>query len=145
MIANFLYSDDLRVVLDSTPVLIIKAITGQIKWASMMAERVFNIQVKGFMEGKLIEEFMPERFRVNHILFRAKFAKNPTIRAGTLNERFCIFALQPDGTEFPVEVVLVPIMLANELNVICTIFDMRITAKVVREGIVDKAESKIIH
>lgn len=130
MIANFLYSDDLRVVIDSTPVVIVKAASGLIRWASPMTERVFNIQVKGFMEGKIIEEFMPERFRVGHAAYRLEYLKNPTVRAGTINERFCIFGLQPDGIEFPIEVVLVPVMLANELNVICTIFDMRITASV---------------
>ncbi len=56
------------------------------------------------LEGKKVEQLIPNRFQHNHAQYREKYTESPVKRA--MGKNLTLFAKRKDGSEFPVEVSL---------------------------------------
>lgn len=72
--------------------------------------------------GAVVELLIPSRFHDTHPELRLEFLKNPAARpvgAGRV-----LFGRRKNGSEFPVDVGLIPLESANGMEVACTIIDL---------------------
>jgi PAS domain S-box-containing protein len=76
---------------------------GEIVLANRQAEDLFGFE-RGRLLGETIEALIPERFRLPHEGHRESYFETPRTRAMGVGAE--LFALNRDGTEFPVEVSL---------------------------------------
>lgn len=75
------------------------------------------------LEGKEIEQLVPERFRGGHVAHRAQIAAAPKFRrmgASPLAQ----FALRKDGKEFPVEIMIAPLDADEGVFTLCAVRDI---------------------
>src|SRR5438045_425988 len=77
--------------------------SGGIAIANPVAEQLFGYE-QNEMNGKLMEELLPERFRKGHVGFRGAFNADPRPRRMGFGRD--LVALRKDGVEFPVEISL---------------------------------------
>ncbi len=56
--------------------------------------------------GKPLEQLLPERFRMKHVSYRMKYMANPNAKPMALT--LDLYAQRKDGSEFPVDISLVP-------------------------------------
>ena len=76
---------------------------GAIVFANAFAERMFGY-APGELDGRLIEELLPEKERAPHPAHRARYATDPTTRPmGAARQ---LRGRRQDGSEFPVEITL---------------------------------------
>ncbi len=81
--------------------------SGHILLANRQVEKLFGYSREQIV-GQSIEVLLPPRFRGGHVAKRTQYFDNPQIRAmGSGRE---LFAQRADGTEFPVEVSLSPML-----------------------------------
>lgn len=80
--------------------------TGTIDYATVRAAELFGFDLPSDMEGLLVEELIPERFREKHRQHRAHFLGNGTRRRAMGEVAMQLVGLHRDGTEFPVEIEL---------------------------------------
>jgi len=82
---------------------------------------------EGELEGKKIEDLIPNRFREKHHGYRDEFNAHPHARSmgGGMN----LFARKKDGSEFPVEVSLSPYKNSKGDYVIAFVIDISIRKK----------------
>ena len=77
--------------------------TGEIAIANPVTEQLFGYEKDG-LNGTVMENLLPERYRKGHVNFRRAFNTDPHPRrmgfGGDLT------TLRKDGTEFPVEISL---------------------------------------
>jgi PAS domain S-box-containing protein len=95
------------------------------------AGRIVNVnsQVQGLfgytsseLEGKPLEALLPERFRTVHFLHREQYTTSPRTRPmGTGLE---LYGRRKDGSEFPVDISLSPLLFDGTLHVLSAIRDM---------------------
>jgi PAS domain S-box-containing protein len=72
--------------------------------------------------GQKIEALVPERYRQQHGGHRDSFAQNPKVRR--MGAGLELFGRRRDGTEFPVEISLSPVSIANRTLVLSAIRDI---------------------
>jgi PAS domain S-box-containing protein len=85
--------------------------------------------------GKSIEILVPERYRRAHPVFRDTFMMSPIARP--MGKGRDLFARKKDGTEFPVEIGLNPVMTKNGFVVLSTLVDIterKLAERLLREG-----------
>src|SRR5581483_7644607 len=73
---------------------------GKIAIANPVAEQLFGYD-QNELNGKMMEELLPERFRRGHVRFRGAFNADPQPRKMGFGRD--LVALRKDGKEFPVE------------------------------------------
>ncbi len=81
--------------------------TGRIVMATSQAEKLFGYP-PGELHGQPIEVLLPGRFRRGHVGYRNSYAERPRTRP--MGAGMELFALRRDGTEFPVEISLSPLV-----------------------------------
>ena len=98
----------------------------------------FNAQVIemfGFerteLEGRLIENFLPGRFRSRHVQYRDAYQKSPRIRS--MGADLELFGKRKNGDEFPVDVTLGPVNIEDEWLVICAVRDITMQKRIQAE------------
>lgn len=91
---------------------------GRIAMANSMALEMFNYPESLFL-GRLVEEFMPERFRERHVAYRNKFFENPQRRAMGGNTE--LYMLTRNGIEIRVDLGLAPLRIEEGTFVSITI------------------------
>lgn len=98
--------------------------TGDIVYASPHAERMFGVEMTGWMVGKSVEEFIPvdKELRDKHVEHRKAFARLPRTRM--MGAGMQIWGRKLDGTNFPVEISLIPAVLSGMETVTAVIYDM---------------------
>ncbi len=69
-----------------------------------------------------LESLLPARFRALHVAHRQHYAKSPRTRP--MGQGLQLVALRKDGTEFPVDISLRPVLLDGVLHVIGAIRDV---------------------
>jgi PAS domain S-box-containing protein len=78
---------------------------GVIRGANPRAAELFGYS-QSELNGKRIEDLVPERFRTGHPRHRENYEVHP--RARQMGAGLNLFALRKDGTEFPVDIMLKP-------------------------------------
>src|SRR5262249_43759507 len=111
-----------RLVVESAPsgMLMINR-EGRIILVNAQTEKMFGYG-PGELLGQPVELLVPDRFRGGHPARRAGFFADPTARAmGGGRE---LYGRRRDGGEFPVEIGLTPITMAEDLYVLSAIVDI---------------------
>ena len=94
---------------------------GKIVISNPVAEQIFGYEKNG-LNGLMMENLLPERYRGNHINFRKGFNNNPSPRRMGMGRD--LMALRQDGREFPVEISLSFTRYQNKLLVMAFISDI---------------------
>jgi PAS domain S-box-containing protein len=111
-----------RVVLESAPsALLMVDPIGRIEYVNQRAAETFGYRVEE-LQGKSIDQLVPERVRGAHLYHRAAFAAAPTSRA--MGARRDLAGRRRDGSEFPIEVALAPIPGERGDRVIAAVVDI---------------------
>src|SRR5262249_41927742 len=111
-----------RLVVESAPsgMLMVNR-EGRILLVNAQTEKMFGYDRREVL-GPPVELLMPDRFRGDHPAYRAGFFANATSRAMGGGRELC--GRRQDGSEFPVEIGLTPIMMAEGLFVLSAIVDI---------------------
>ncbi|MBX3027845.1 PAS domain S-box protein [bacterium] len=111
-----------RQLLDSAPdAMVVVDAAGRIVLVNAQVERIFGHAGEA-MIGESVEMLIPERLRQRHLLHRSGYAADPRFRA--MGAGLELFGLRRDGSEFPVEVSLSPIVTADGVLVASAIRDV---------------------
>jgi PAS domain S-box-containing protein len=94
---------------------------GKIVLVNAQIEKSFRYQ-RAELVGQPIERLVPERFHAHHSAYRDSFISNPAARP--MGAGRDLFGLRKDGTEFPVEIGLNPIVTEHGVMVLGTIVDI---------------------
>lgn len=114
------------IVANMAPVAVMIANTsGIIIHANALAESMFGYK-SGEVQGKPIEDFIPERFRNKHQTHRNEYQESPSIRP--IGSHYNLKGLKKNGMEIRVDISLNPLFENNTLYIACSILD--ITEKV---------------
>jgi PAS domain S-box-containing protein len=114
--------DRFGALLESTPDgIVIANSTGHIVVTNTQAERLFGYG-PGELRARPIEDLLPERFRTAHKGHRSHYFSQPRTRA--MGEGLALFGLRKDGSEFPVEISLSPLLSEETPAVISAIRDV---------------------
>ncbi len=94
---------------------------GRIAYINNQTEKLFRYD-RTELVGQSIEILIPERFRKNHPNFRDMFFASPSVRE--MGAGRDLFGIRKDGTEFPVEIGLNPLITADGTLVLASIIDI---------------------
>jgi PAS domain S-box-containing protein len=95
--------------------------SGRISSVNQRAVDMFGHRRSALL-GALVETLLPERFRSRHVGHRAKFMSNPHPRA--MGTGLDLFGIRADGTEFPVDVQIGPIIVGDKRLGMATVRDL---------------------
>lgn len=124
-------STELRHLLDISPdALFIVDRDGTIVMANAQAAALFGYRREEVHEQGL-EMFLPERLRDMHVAHREQYFTAPRTRA--MGAELQLWGLHQDGTEFPVDISLRPVLLGDELLTVGAIRDMSLQRHAERE------------
>jgi PAS domain S-box-containing protein len=137
---ELLSAELIRSALDSAPdAMVIIASTGVVIFANYQVTSLFGYETAEVV-GRKVEILLPERFRERHIGHRTAYIR--TGRARPMGIGLDLFALRADGTEFPVEISLSPILDGEQNLVAATIRDVSDRVRVNRELTGARAEAE---
>jgi PAS domain S-box-containing protein len=112
-------------IMESLAVVVADMDTGQIIFASKPAEEMFGFKVRGEMVGHRVEELMPARLRADHPSHRRKYSNDPHVRQMG-DSQMKLIGLRTDGTEFPIEIMLIPVAMEGKRCAIGVILDVSV-------------------
>lgn len=95
--------------------------SGVIEMVNSQAETIFGYD-RSELLGKSIDMLLPARFRGAHPHHRASYFSDPSPRA--MGSGRDLYGLRKDGSEFPVEIGLNPIMTSTGLKILSAIVDI---------------------
>ena len=96
---------------------------GVISFVNQQTKELFGYEQDELI-GLKIETLLPERFQHRHVDHRKDYSTNQSIRQMGLG--LDLFACRKDGTEFPCEVGLSPLITADGDYVVCVLQDISI-------------------
>jgi len=94
---------------------------GIILRANQRTETMFG-HARPDLIGQPVEVLLPERFRSNHPRHRSTYAAQPHTRP--MGAGLDLYGLRKDGTEFPVDIMLSPVELAEQTLVLAVVRDI---------------------
>lgn len=111
-----------QLIVESAPnAMILVNKEGKIAFANSYTEKLFGFN-RSELIGQSIEIIIPERYRARHPGFRNTFFHLPQARSMGAGRE--LFALRKDGTEFPVEIGLNPLVTVEGTLVLAAIIDI---------------------
>ncbi len=115
-------SDGFRQIFDTAPdAMVIVDAEGAIVLVNQQVERLFGFAREELL-GQKIEVLVPRRYRDRHTRDRAKFTSAPSSRA--MGSGLELYGMHRDGREFPVEISLSPVSVAQGKVVAASIRDV---------------------
>jgi len=116
---------------------------GRIAYVNRQCETLFGYSAPELI-GMPVEILIPERFKGGHVAQRTDYSKLPSLRRMGVGRE--LTALRRDGTEFPVEIGLNPMVLADGSWILATIIDItkRQQAETRFRQVVDSAPNAMI-
>jgi PAS domain S-box-containing protein len=111
---------------------------GRILFLNTQTERLFGYPAKDLI-GKSIELLMPERFRARHAAQRSRYAAAPSFRP--MGAGLELSGLRQDGTEFPVEISLSPLLVDSQTVFASAIRDVSDRKRI--EGLLQRANQEL--
>lgn len=122
--------DRFRVIVETAPTgIVIADERGRIAEVNAQALQMFGYE-HGELIGEAIETLLPERLRSSHQVHRSGYTKEPRMRPMGVGME--LLARRKDGTEFPAEISLGPLVTKEGVLVSSTIVD--ITGRKKMEG-----------
>ncbi|HEU5376473.1 MAG TPA: ATP-binding protein [Ktedonobacteraceae bacterium] len=113
---------DLLIWLDIAPdALVLVDRAGCIARVNSQAEALFGY-THSELEGQTLEVLLPERFRAVHLLHREHFAASPRTRP--MGASLELYGKRKDGSEFPTDISLRPLLFDGKLYVLGAIRDL---------------------
>ena len=111
-----------HLIVESTPnaVLLVNQ-EGKIGYVNRQCELLFGYDATELI-GQTVETLVPERFRPDHQAYRTGFIQAPALRA--MGAGRDLYARRKDGSEFPVEIGLNPLVLVDGTWVLATVVDI---------------------
>lgn len=94
---------------------------GRIAYLNSQSEELFGYK-RAELIGREVELLIPKRYHQNHSGFRNMFFAEPTVRAMGAGRE--LFASRKDGSEFPIEIGLNPIVTMDGILVLASIIDI---------------------
>jgi len=94
---------------------------GKISYVNHQTEKLFQYP-RTELIGQSIEQLIPDRFRKNHPAYRQAFFDSPSVRA--MGAGVELFAVKKDGSEFPVEIGLNPLITVSGTLVLASVIDI---------------------
>jgi two-component system, cell cycle sensor histidine kinase and response regulator CckA len=94
---------------------------GRIRLVNRRTEELFGYG-RDELLGMRVEQLVPDRFRPNHLSYRAGYAADP--RRREMGAKLELYGRRQDGSEFPVEISLSPLDEPGESLVITVIRDV---------------------
>ncbi len=111
-----------KFIVEASPnALIMTDVNGKIIFINKFAEKLF-LYTKDEITDKPIEILIPKRLTIKHLEYVNSFLKNPQTRS--MGAGRDLFAIRKDGTEFPAEVGLNPIQIADKQYVLAVVVDI---------------------
>ena len=95
--------------------------TGTILQVNSQTERLFGYD-RGQLIGQRVEMLVPDRFRQRHTHHRDDFSHAPKVRR--MGDGMDLYGRRQDGSEFPVEISLSPVVVENGSLVLSAIRDI---------------------
>ncbi|WP_337042351.1 PAS domain-containing sensor histidine kinase [Emticicia sp. 17c] len=93
------------------------------------------------LENKMVEDLIPNRFRVSHSTYREGFNKHPHARS--MGHGMDLYARRKDGSEFPVEISLSPYSNSKGDYVIAFVIDITVRKKAENQLVSYKNELEV--
>lgn len=119
---NISSSSDLTQLLDISPdALLIVSPAGIIVMANEQMETLFGY-TRSELQGQSLEILLPQRFRGAHIIHREHYFSVPRTRP--MGAGLQLFGRRKDGTEFPVDISLRPLLFDKVVHVLGAIRDV---------------------
>lgn len=114
--------DFLRALLDAAPdATVVVDEQGHIIFANLQVERILGYPRSELLRQP-VEILIPQRYHGTHVGHRSRFIADPRVRPmGSGLELFCV---KRDGSEFPIEISLSPVLLAGRRLVCAAIRDI---------------------
>jgi PAS domain S-box-containing protein len=111
-----------RIVVEASPSgLVLVNAQGRIEMVNLQTERMFGHD-RAALLGQPLEILLPERFRAGHAALRHRFMGETGSRA--MGQGRDLFARRSDGSEFPIEIGLNPVVWDGEMMVLAAILDI---------------------
>lgn len=111
-----------HLMVESSPSAVILANNeGRIAYVNRRCESLFGYPDTELI-GRHVEILIPERYRGGHKALRDGYFRNPTLRAMGIGRE--LFAQRKDGTQFPIEIGLNPLVLVDGVWVLATVVDI---------------------
>ncbi|KAF2463387.1 uncharacterized protein BDR25DRAFT_397219 [Lindgomyces ingoldianus] len=112
----------LRLIVEASPsaMLLIDKL-GSITLVNAQTEHLFGHRREDLL-GKSVEMLIPSRFRVRHRGYCEDFFTHPDVRPMGAGRE--LYGLRADGTEFPIEIGLNPMVINEERMVIASVIDI---------------------
>nr|MBA2679985.1 PAS domain S-box protein [Ktedonobacteraceae bacterium] len=115
------FSPDTLIVIDQS---------GTIIQANEQAASLFGYALSD-LQGKLLEQLLPERLRSMHVAHRKHYFTTPRTRA--MGAGLDLYGRCQDGREFPVDISLRPVLLDDTLLTLAAVRDMSEQRRIERE------------
>lgn len=138
--------DFLTAIMDSSPnaVVVIDS-KGVIKFLNKTLLKIFNYTEEE-IKNKPVEILIPQRFREKHPALREKYFEKPNIRKMGGLSKNVLYGMKKDGTEFPLEIGLSPLLLDKDMFVLGSIIDIseRHEIQMMNDMIINNSSDAII-
>ncbi len=96
---------------------------GRIASVNSQTEALFGYP-RSELEGAALEALLPERFRAAHLLHREQYATSPRTRP--MGAGLALYGRRKDGSEFPVDISLSPLLFDGSLHVLGAVRDITV-------------------
>lgn len=131
-----------RSMVEASPAaMIMTGVKGEVRYANLETERMFGYHREELI-GRPIELLVPRSLRRLHASYRRAFFAAPSKRSMGYGRD--LRARRRDGTEFPVEIGLIPVETASELIVAAMVVDCterRLTEDALAQSVADLERS----